>query len=71
MWAKSNNRTRGQFECNMACFFFCFDFVCSHAGAVVVPYFVGKGGVLVEKLNIQDQGGRNILDVDGQGSGGS
>ena len=40
-------------------------------GAVVVPYFVGKGGGLVEKLNIQDQGGRTILDVDGQGSGGS
>ena len=40
-------------------------------GAVVVPNFVGKGWGLIEKLNIQDQGGRNILDVDGQGSGGS
>ena len=29
-WAKSNNRMRGQFECNVTSFCFCFDFVCSH-----------------------------------------
>ena len=29
LWAKSNNTTRGQFECDMTSFCFCFDFVCS------------------------------------------
>ena len=29
LWAKSNNRTRGQFECDVTFFF--FDFVHSHA----------------------------------------
>ena len=27
LWAKSNNRTRGQFECNVTWFCFCFHFV--------------------------------------------
>ena len=27
LWAKSNNTTCGQFECNVAWFCFCFDFV--------------------------------------------
>ena len=31
LWAKSNNRTRGQFECEVTWFCFCFDFDCSHA----------------------------------------
>ena len=31
LWAKSNNRTRSQFECNVNWFCFCFDFICSHA----------------------------------------
>ena len=31
LWAKSNNRTRDQFECDMTWFCFCFDFVRSHA----------------------------------------
>ena len=33
LWAKSNNRIRGQFECDMTLFFwvFLFDFVHSHA----------------------------------------
>ena len=31
LWAKSNNRTRGQFECHVTWFCFCFDFDCSHA----------------------------------------
>ena len=30
-WAKSNNRTHGQFECDVTWFRFCFDFVRSHA----------------------------------------
>ena len=32
LWAKSNNRTRDQFECDVSWFRFCFDFVRSHAG---------------------------------------
>ena len=30
-WAKSNNVTRGQFECDVIWFCFCFDFVRSRA----------------------------------------
>ena len=30
LWTESNNRARGQFECDMA-WFCCFDFVRSHA----------------------------------------
>ena len=31
LWAKSNIRTRGQFECDVTLFWFCFDFIHSHA----------------------------------------
>ena len=31
LWAKSNNRAHGQFECDVTWFCFCFDFVRSHA----------------------------------------
>ena len=31
----------------------------------------GGGGVVCLKLDVQGQGGRRILDVDGQGGGGS
>ena len=31
LWAKSNNRTHGQFECDATWFCFCFDFVRSRA----------------------------------------
>ena len=31
LWAKSNYRMRGQFECNLTWFCFCFDFIRSHA----------------------------------------
>ena len=31
LWAKSNNRTRDQFECDVTWFRFCIDFVLSHA----------------------------------------
>ena len=30
LWAKSNNRMRGQFHCDATWFCFCFDFVHSH-----------------------------------------
>ena len=54
LWAKSNNRTRGHFECDVTWFFVLMSFVHMH-GAVVVPYFVIEGG--------------NVLDVDGHGGG--
>ena len=31
LWVKWNNKMRGQFECDVASFCFCFDFVPSHA----------------------------------------
>ena len=31
LWAKSNNRTRGQCECNTIWHYFCFDFVRLHS----------------------------------------
>ena len=31
LWAKSNNRTHCQFECDVTWFRFCFDFVCLYA----------------------------------------
>ena len=31
LWVKSNNRKRGQFECDVTWFSFCFDYVQSHA----------------------------------------
>ena len=46
-------------------------------GAVVVPSLVGAGGEsglgkeVRLKLDVQVQGGGNILDVDGHGGGGS
>ena len=71
---KSNNRKRGQFECEVAWFCFCFDFVWSNArcGCYSIVCWRGWGffwGGDLEKLDAQDQGGRNILDVDEQGVG--
>ena len=40
LWAKSNNRMRGQFECDVTWFCFCFKFVVHMHDAVVVPFFV-------------------------------
>ena len=71
--AKSNNRTRGQFECDMTWFYFCFDFVRSHArcGCCSIVCWRGLeggvGGCL--KLDVQGQEGGNILEVYGQGGG--
>ena len=31
LWAKSNNKAGGKFECDVIWFCFCFDFVSSHA----------------------------------------
>ena len=76
--AKSNNRTCGQFECDVNWFCFCFDFVRSLArcGCCSIVYWrvcgcVGaggrEGGLVRLKLDVQGQGGGEILDVDGQG----
>ena len=42
LWAKSNNRARGQFKCNMVWFCFCVDFVYSHArcGCCCIVYLL-------------------------------
>ena len=52
LWTKSNNRTRGQFECDVTYFCFCFDFIrsqalcgcCSIVGWRGWGEWVGKGG---------------------------
>ena len=72
LWAKSNNRTCGQFECDVTWFCFCFDFVCSHARCGCCSIFCWEGcasGVHL-KLNVQGQVGGKTLDIDGQGMGG-
>ena len=59
--AKSNNKTRGQFECGMTWFCFCFDFIGSHAreGGAVEGM---RSGV---RLRVGVEGGR-----EGGGGGG-
>ena len=67
--AKLNNRTRGQFECDVIWFCFYFEFVRSHArcGRCSIVCYRGCvcGGVRL-KLDVQGQGGGTILDLDGQ-----
>ena len=62
MWAKSNNKTRGQFKCGVTWLCFFFDFVRSH-----VRYYLERRVCL--KLHVQGQGGGIILDVDGEVGG--
>ena len=59
LWAKSNNRTRDQFECDVIWFCFCFDFFRSHAryGCCSVVGWRGWGGGIRLKLDVQGQGG--------------
>ena len=74
LWAESNNRTCGQFECDVTWFYFCFEFVCSHARCGCCSIlFVGKGGGrgVHLKLDVQGEGDRKLLVVDSQGGGGS
>ena len=70
LWAKSNNRTRGHFECDVTWFCFYFDFVRSHArcDCCSIVCWIDRGVRL--KLDVQGQGGGKFLDVDGQGVGG-
>ena len=69
--AKSNNRTRGQFDSDVTWFCFCLDFVRSHArcGCCSIVCSRGWEGVLL-KLDVQSQGDGKNLDTDGQGMGG-
>ena len=75
LWAKSNNRTRGQFECDVTWFWFCFDFVCSHARWGCCSIVCWRGCVwgegVVQNWTSKVQGGGKILDVHGQWAGGS
>ena len=64
--AKPKNRTRGQFECDLTWFCFCFDFVRLHA-----RYHFERRRERCLKLDVQGQVSGRILDVDGQGGGGS
>ena len=68
LWAKSNNRAPGQFECDVTWFCFCFVFVRSHArcGCCSIACWRGWGRGSF-KRDVQGQGGRRIFDVDGQG----
>ena len=74
LWAKSNNRTRGQSEYDVTWFCFCFGFVHSHVrcGCCSIDWRGWKkGGGVGErdhlKLDVQFRGGGKNLDVDGQG----
>ena len=66
LWAKSNNRTPDQFECDMTWFYFCFDFVRSHARCAFCSIVCWREWGVCLKLDVQGQGGGTILDVDGQ-----
>ena len=69
MWAKSNNRTRSQFECDVAWVWFYFDFVCSHAECGCCSIVFQRGWSMDSvKLDVQGQRGGNILDVNGYGA---
>ena len=75
VWAKSNKRMRGQSECDMTWFCFCFDFIRSYAqcGCFSMVCWRGLGEVwwgIFLKLDAQGQEGKNISEVDGQGLGG-
>ena len=59
-WTKSNNRTGGQFECDVIRFILILLF---HMHVVV---FVPYGGIFL-KFDVQSQKGGRILNVDGQG----
>ena len=47
LWAKSNNRTRGQFECDVIWFCFCFEFVRSHSRCGCCSIVCWRGCVCV------------------------
>ena len=69
LWVKLNNRTRGQFECDVTWFCFCFHFVRSHARycycSIVCWRAWGRGRRVRLKLDVQSQVSEKISDVDG------
>ena len=72
MLAKSNKKTRGQFECDVTWFCFYFEFVRSRCRCCSIVCWRGwrEGAGIGLKLDVHGQGGGTILDVDGQGGGG-
>ena len=56
LWAKSNNRTPGQFECDMNWLGFCYDFVQMHGAG-------SKVNGVEEFLNVDGQGGWRVLKI--------
>ena len=74
LWAKSNNRTRDQFECDVTGFVFVLVSFRNFTDTVWLlfqSFFTLKGewaGIRL-KLDIQGQSSGKILDVDEQGVG--
>ena len=63
LFAKSNNRKRDQFECDVFGFVFVL-ILFAHRNGII-----WRGGIRL-KLDVQGQGGGRILDIDGHGVGG-
>ena len=76
LWAKSNNRTRGRFECDVTWLCFCFDFIRSHARCACCSIACWReGGKVFKNWTSKVKGGRgggcrNALDVMDRGIGG-
>ena len=62
---------RSQFECNVTWFCLALISLVHMHGAVVVSYFVGEGGEVRSKLDVEGQKIGKISDVDEQGVRGS
>ena len=63
LWAKSNNRTWVQFECDKNWFCFC---LFTYTVQLLLHNLLERVGEVRLKLDVQGQGSGNILDVDGQ-----
>ena len=70
LWGKSNNRTRGQFECDVTWVCFGFDFVRSHARCGCCPIVCWIRWGVSFKIERPRSRGEKCLDVDGHGVGG-
>ena len=74
LWAKSNNRTRGQFDCDVT--YTIFSIVCLRFQIVQIKQVDSKMSnknvsnykkIFRLKLDVQGQGGGRVLDGDDQG----
>ena len=65
--AKSDNRIRGQFECDMIWFYFDFDFVPSHVRCGCRSIVCWRLRWVRLNLDVYGQEVGKMLDVDGQG----